>query len=108
MYVFKTRNSLQRGYGIGGLFRGLLRSATPLLKKGLLKAGKKALEIGANTLNDVQENDTSFKNAFSKQARTALGTSKPINRPGSKRKASSSKKRSKKKVARIEQVLIKQ
>ena len=106
MYVFKTRNSLQRGYGIGGLFRGLIRSATPMLKKGLLKAGKKALEIGANTLNDVQENDESFKNALSKQVRTALGVSKPINRPGVKRKATSSKKRSKKKVARIEQVSI--
>lgn len=100
MHVFKTRSSLQRGYGIGGLFRGLIRTATPLLKKGLLAVGKKALTAGANALTDVQENDATFRNAIVNQVRATL-QQKPINSRGTKRKKISSKKAPKRKVAKF-------
>ena len=101
MRVFKSRSTLQRGYGIGGLFRGLIRSATPLLKKGLLSAGKKALLAGANVLSDVQENDVTLKKALGKQLNTFGNT---INRSGTKRKNNSSTKQPRRKVAKFEKL----
>ena len=40
----------QRGYGLGGMFKGLLRLATPLLKKGAVELGKTAMRTGLNAL----------------------------------------------------------
>ena len=45
----------QRGYGLGGLFSSLFRSAAPLLKQGLKTVGKQALRTGASVLGDVLE-----------------------------------------------------
>ena len=36
----------QRGRGLGGMFKGLLRLATPLFKKGAVELGKTALRTG--------------------------------------------------------------
>lgn len=47
--------AMQKGYGLGGLFKGLARSFAPTLKKGLISAGKKALTTGVAVLNDVAE-----------------------------------------------------
>lgn len=105
MRVFKSRSSLQRGYGIGGLFRGLIRSATPLLKKGLLAAGKKALTAGANALGDVQENNETFRNAIEKQVRAALQN--PINSSELKRKNTSSTNQPRRKVVKFEKLDLK-
>ena len=102
MRVFKSRSSLQRGYGIGGLFRGLIRSATPLLKKGLLAAGKKALTAGANALTDVQQNNETFRNAIVKEVRATLQNS--INTSAPKRKNTSSKGHPRRKVAKFEKL----
>ena len=33
----------QRGYGIGGIFKGLARTFAPIVKKGLLNLWKQAL-----------------------------------------------------------------
>lgn len=102
MRTFRSTKSLQRGYGIGGLFRGLIRAATPIVKKTLLSAGQKALHVGANVLKDVQENNVSAKDALLNQ----LMSSKTINR-GVKRKSNSSRKSSKSKVRRkLETVTI--
>ena len=79
---------LQRGRGIGGLFRGLFRTVSPLLKKGLLYAGKTALDAGARALDDVRENDTTVKQALLTEARAI--PQNIINRSGVKRKASKS------------------
>ena len=38
--VFRGRLH-QKGRGLGGLFRGLLKKAVPILKKGLAHAGKR-------------------------------------------------------------------
>lgn len=88
MRVFQAQNAIQRGYGIGGLFRGLIRSATPMLKKGLLNIGKRALTMGADALGDVSRNNVSLKTAFKNQAAPLLNLAaqKPISR-GSKRKS---------------------
>lgn len=50
--IFRGRRR-QHGYGIGGLFSSLFRSAIPLLKKGAVAVGKEALKTGAHVMNDV-------------------------------------------------------
>ena len=40
----------QRGYGLGSLFKGLIRMASPLLKKGAIALGKTALKTGLSAL----------------------------------------------------------
>jgi hypothetical protein len=75
---------LQRGYGIGGIFKGLFRTVSPFIKKGLLKVGKRALTMGANALDDVSKNNTSFKGAMKNQIMSSLP--KGINRGGARNK----------------------
>ena len=56
--------ALQKGYGLGGLFKGLARTLAPALKRGLISVGKRALQTGTEVLNDyVQGGDlkTSLK-----------------------------------------------
>ena len=56
--------ALQKGYGLGGLFKGLVRTLAPALKQGLISVGKRALQTGTEVLNDyVQGGDlkTSIK-----------------------------------------------
>jgi hypothetical protein len=48
----------QRGYGLGSLFRGLFRSALPLVKSGLKKIGKEALRSGAIVAGDIISGQT--------------------------------------------------
>ncbi|DAC80270.1 TPA_asm: cupiennin [Branchiostoma lancelet adintovirus] len=52
MMVYRGR-SIQRGYGLGGIFRGLFRSAVPLLKRGAKAVGKQALRSGIDLAQDV-------------------------------------------------------
>jgi len=47
--------AFQRGYGLGGFFKGLARSFAPVLKKGLVKVGKKALKTGVQVFHDVSQ-----------------------------------------------------
>ena len=75
---------LQRGYGIGGIFKGLFRTVSPFIKKGLLQVGKRALTMGANALDDVSKNNTSFKGAMKNQIISSLP--KGINRGVAPRK----------------------
>jgi precorrin isomerase len=46
---------MQKGYGVGGLFKGLARSFAPVLKCNLIAAGKKALKTGVEVLSDVSQ-----------------------------------------------------
>ena len=86
--VFRAE-PLQSGYGLGGLFRGLYRSVSPSLKKGLAAVGKRALKAGADILEDVVVNKTPIKQAVKKRAKSEMQTiknqikgsqQKPINR----------------------------
>ena len=43
----------QRGYGLGGVFANLFRSAVPMLKKGALALGKQALATTGQVIGDV-------------------------------------------------------
>ena len=45
--------TLQRGYGLGGILSGLLRSAVPLIKQGVKTLGKHALRTGVNIATDT-------------------------------------------------------
>ena len=54
---------MQRGYGLGGFFKGLARSFAPVLKKGLMKVGKRVIQTGIQTMQDVAEGK-SFKTAL--------------------------------------------
>lgn len=60
-YVKQTGNglpyyqgiALQKGYGIGGFFAKLFRSAMPFLMSGAKAVGKEALRTGTQVANDV-------------------------------------------------------
>ena len=43
---------IQRGYGLGSMFRSLFRSAIPFLKSGAKAVGKAALKTGMGVAND--------------------------------------------------------
>ena len=59
----------QRGYGLGGLISGLIRStAVPLLKSTAKKVGKMALKTGSNILSDVLDNKS-----FADSIKTRMG-----------------------------------
>ena len=47
----------QRGYGIGGIFKGLTRTFVPVVKKGLLNLGKQALQGGVQVLDNVSRGE---------------------------------------------------
>eukprot|EP00057_Strongylocentrotus_purpuratus_P015148 XP_011669622.1 PREDICTED: uncharacterized protein F54H12.2-like [Strongylocentrotus purpuratus] len=49
---------MQRGYGLGSMLRGLLRSAIPIVKSGAKLVGKKALQTGLNVIRDVANGET--------------------------------------------------
>ena len=51
-----TGARVQRGHGFGSLFSGLLRSVAPLIKRGALALGKRALTTGAQIAGDVGQN----------------------------------------------------
>lgn len=99
MPIFRTQ-PLQRGYGFGGLFRGLLKSIAPIAKRGLLSVGKAALNAGARALEDVRDNNTTVRQALRKQAIDTFHPANVINRTANKRKASSQVTRAKRKVPR--------
>lgn len=45
--------SIQRGYGLGSMFRSLFRTFVPLLKTGAKTVGEKALNTGIGVAQDV-------------------------------------------------------
>ena len=44
---------MQKGYGLGGIFKGFMKSVAPKLKQGLVYVGKQALKTGLESLGDV-------------------------------------------------------
>lgn len=62
MHSFRG-STMQRGYGLGGFFKGLARSFAPVLKRGLVHVGKKAAKTGIQVLQDVSDGK-SFKKAI--------------------------------------------
>ena len=99
MRVFRGQ-ALQRGHGIGGLFKGLMRVAMPLMKKGLLHVGKRALNAGAKVLEDVSQNK-SLKESVKNRAGEAFNPLNIIKGATGKRKSNTSVNSQKKKVKRV-------
>ena len=66
-----TGTRVQRGHGFGSLFSGLLRSVAPLIKRGALALGKRALTTGAQIAGDVVAGQNVKKAA--KRRATAAG-----------------------------------
>lgn len=101
--------SYQKGYGIGGIFRRLFRSALPFLIKGAKTVGKEALLTGSRIASDVLEGDN-FKVATKKRTREASKTltQKAVNKVqnlfgkgGYKRKRKAKKRVSSLKVRKV-------
>ena len=61
----------QRGHGLGSIFKGLFRWATPHLKQGFKSLGKKALQTGVNVAQDMLTGKN-LKTATSKRVKQAL------------------------------------
>ena len=59
---------MQRGYGLGGFFKGLARSFASVLKRGLVHVGKKAVKTGIQVLQDVSTGK-SFKKAIKERGK---------------------------------------
>ena len=47
----------QRGYGIGGIFKGLTRTFAAVVKKGLLNLGKQALQSVVQVLDNISREE---------------------------------------------------
>ena len=73
--VYRGR-SMQRGHGLGGLFKGIFRVAVPILRRTVLKAGKKAiktlgkraLKAGYGAIKDVAHDRENLRDALQKRA----------------------------------------
>lgn len=67
----------QRGAGLGSIFGGLIRSAAPMVMRGLKTVGKEALQGGMNVLGDVVQGKRSLKQAAKR--RLVQGASNLVN-----------------------------
>ena len=64
-------NIVQRGYGIGGIFKSLARIAIPLFKRGAKAAGKRALQAATEVGQDVLEGKNVIESAKSRGKQAA-------------------------------------
>ena len=62
----------QLGHGLGSIFKGLFRWATPHLQQGAKVPGKKALQTGVQFAQDVLDGDH-VNTALAKRSREAIG-----------------------------------
>ena len=92
---------MQKGYGLRGVFKGIMRSAAPKLKQSLAYVGKRALKTGLERLEDVAAGGN-LKSSLKKRARQTLmrfNTKVPRKRRVTEKKISI-KRTAKKKVRR--------
>ena len=91
--VFKGRR-VQKGYGIGGFFSGLLKRAMPILKTAGKAVGKQLLNTGAGVVRDLLDGENfgasaekRFKGAASNLLDEASGSNdiNPVPHPTMKR-----------------------
>ena len=61
---------VQRGHGFGSLFGGLLRSVAPLIKRGALALGNRALKTGAQIAGDILSGEN-IRTAAKRTTKTA-------------------------------------
>ena len=84
---------MQRGYGLGGMLKGLFKSAVPLLKQGGKVIGKNALQSGLNIAQNVMKGDNLKRasNAEFKKMTKHINSFSPLKKNGRKRHKTSSK-----------------
>ena len=61
---------VQRGYGLGGLLKGLFRAAVPLFKQGAKAVGQTALKTGSEIAGDILQGQN-IKSSFRKRGSQA-------------------------------------
>ena len=101
---------LQRGHGLGGLFKTLfrvavpvIRRAAPIAKKVALRVGKsaakRAAKAGAKVIQDVATNRSTFKEAVKERAQEAAlnAAMDAINKSAPKRTSNTRGRQAKKK-----------
>ena len=104
---------LQRGHGLGGLFKTLfrvampaIRRAAPIVKRVAMRVGKSATKrvakAGAKVLEDVATNRSTLKEALKERAQEAAlsAAMDAINKSGAQRKSNTPVRRVKKKKQR--------
>lgn len=82
--------TVQRGYGLGGVFRGLARSFTPVIKRGLIEVGKRALNTGVDILSDFADGESlkhAAKRRMVNQLKNPISLLKPSQPVSRKRKS---------------------
>ena len=94
---------IQRGYGLGGLLKGLFRAAVPLFKQGAKVVGRTALKTGARVARDVLQGQDlkSFFNSHGSQARQELqkkAKQKVIKMVGGGKRTKAAKKTTKRRI----------
>lgn len=89
-------STMQRGYGLGGFFKGLARSFAPVLKRGVVHAGKKAFKTGIEVLQDVSSGK-SFKKAIKERGKQNINEMVSDIKSEIKQSTSTRKRASKKK-----------
>ena len=57
---------------VGGLFKGLIRTFAPVMKRGLVALGKKALKTGVEVLHDYSQG-ANIKQALKRRAKENVG-----------------------------------
>ena len=67
---FAAGARVQRGHGFGRLFGGLLRSVAPLIKRGALALGNRALKTGAQIAGDILSGEN-IRTAAKRRTKTA-------------------------------------
>ena len=95
-----TGSRVQRGHGFGSLLGGLLRTVAPLIKRGALALGNRALKTGTQIAGDVLSGEN-IRTAAKRRTKTAgrdllqslLGTP-----PGKRVKRAAPKKRIKRRT----------
>ena len=62
---------MQKAYGLGGIFKGIMRKVSPKLKQGLAYTGKRALKTALESLGDVVAREN-LKSSLNRRARQNL------------------------------------
>ena len=99
---------LQRGHGLGGMFKALfrvavpaLRRAAPIVKRTAVRVGKaaskRAVKAGAKALQDVAKNKSTLKEAIKQRVQEAAfdAAAEAINKGVVSQKVNTSKRKSK-------------
>lgn len=106
--IFRGR-ALQRGHGLGGLFKTLfrvalpvIRRAAPIVKRVAVGAVKRGVKTGAKVLKDVASKQNTLKGALKHRAQEAAleAAMDAINKSGASRNTNTSgRKRTRKATA---------